>query len=149
MRERGLFVAALVIVGASTGALAGLEAGQTIDSFYTSERESRYHAEPATPATRWQEPRTYPLAPVPGTIWGQEIGRDERAFFDTGPALDTAPADDWREEPPVRVHRASVKIEEPAPVPTDAAEPDDPVDGWVDPPPAEPGAERLPKASLD
>ena len=151
MRERGLFIAALAIVGASTGALAGLEAGQTIDSFYTARPEPRYRAEPATPATMWQEPRTYPVAPPPGTIWGQEVGRDERAFFDAGPALDTAPADDWREERPVRVHRASVKVEEPAPAPTpsDAAEPDDPVDGWVEPPGAGSAAERLPQPSLN
>ena len=144
MRERGLFIAALTVLGASTGALAGLEAAQTIDSFYSASRELRYRAEPARPAAMWQEPRTYPVAPPPGTIWGQEIGRDERAFFET------PIADDLREELPVRVYRASVRTEEaePAPSLTPAAEPDDAVDGWVDPlPPEQP--DRLPQPSLD
>lgn len=137
--------AALCVAG---GAMAGLDAGRTVDSFYTTSREPLYQPIPdlTKPATPWEwDNRPVAAAPPPGTIWGQEVGADERAFFDT------EPAEEWKPEP-VRVFRASIESPPAEPVPAtqpvDVGEPDDPVDGWVDPPAVETNGEPVPQPVL-
>ena len=120
MPSKDLVIAAVVLLGVSGGALAGYEASASVDDFYTAPREPRYQAlEPAPVTTSWAtESRTFPTAPPPGSIWGAEIGRNERAFFDAGAV---------EREEPVRVHRASARTIEPV-------EPivEEPVPEWVE-----------------
>jgi hypothetical protein len=141
MTGKHLMIASIAAVALSAGALAGLDAGRNINSFYTAMREPAYRPiEPALqPASSWAtENRTFAASPPPGTIWGQEVGRDERAFFDP------STSEVWREEPPVRVHRATVReVELPEPALVEPAPSEEPVDGWVDAP-ADP--DRLPSA---
>lgn len=141
MPGKHLLIATIAVVGLSAGALVGLDAGRNVNGFYTAVREPAYRPiEPVLqPASSWAtENRTFAASPPAGTIWGQEVGRDESAFFDTGTT------EVWREEPPARVHRASVReVDLSDPAADESAPVEEPVDGWV----AAPGeTDRLPSA---
>lgn len=91
----GLAAAACV----SAGAWAGMDASRDIAGFY-------YASPPVTrpemvtvrraPLSWDRLERPIAAAPSPGLVWGEEVGREERAFFDLGPA---------EREEPVRVFR--------------------------------------------
>lgn len=153
MRARQLLIAGLAVLGIAGGAYAGLDAGRTVDSFYTVSREPRYRAIEAPtrpPSARDAGTVTFAAAPSAGTVWGLEIGRDERSFFDTA-SYETTAGDTWAAEakaaePPVRVHRAVIRPVASAvepPVVEDTIPIEEPVDGWVEAP-ADP--DRLPSA---
>ena len=104
----------------AAGTLAGLDAGAHVDRVYTTSPEVRVQPVPApTPASSWEWNETPPVAIAPaGGIWGRDIGRDERAFFDTGVG-----DDGYDQDRPVRAHRRAREVApaiEPLP-PTGAA----------------------------
>lgn len=139
-----MLLASLAVLGVAGGALAGLDAAGAVNGFYTAPREERYQPLPPAAPVPTYENRTFAAAPPAGTVWGQEVGRDERAYFADTVQAELPPelpdVDDWRPEPPVRVHRVSREVEPVIVEPPEAAP--EPVDGWVD----APGPERLPSA---
>lgn len=123
--------AAAVCVGA--GSIAGVDAVGHIDAFYRAAPGPRYASlpSPSQPVedTGWA---TYPVAAAPPL-------RYANGDFEAPVHYAADLGDAWRDEPPVRVHRASapLAVEGPLPPPDDAqvdAPRDDPVDDWVDPP---------------
>lgn len=128
---RAAIIGALAGVGLAAGAWAGMDAAAQIGIPYSALTAKSLRADgrdhPAAPIGERGD--LAPIAPPAGTIWGQDIGRDERAFF--------APDDTAREHrPAVRVHHNARDQDlqmipsEPRPnVIEDSTE-----DGWVDPP---------------
>ncbi|HEU0043650.1 hypothetical protein [Sphingomonas sp.] len=129
---RRCLLAGAAVLGLSAGAWAGFDATGQVDRFYTAAPAPVYMPIPpeprATGAWEWGS-QSLAAAPVAGTIWGREVGRDERAFFDTEDALP--------EEVPARVHRASVQQADPVAakaLPVPALDAEEPVDGYVEAP---------------
>ena len=129
--SRRNLIALAGVCGLSAGAWAGLDSAGQINGFYTTTTPVFAAIPPApksTAAWEWGQ-QGYAAPPPAGTVWGREIGPDERAFFDAGNAIG--------EEEPVRVHRASakqVKLAEPRSLPEPSLpEPsldaEEPVDG--------------------
>lgn len=127
----GAGVATLALAG---GAWAGMDAAGQVDGAYRFTPGPRWQAVAVEPVVA--PPDEWPNAPIAaapplGSIWGQGIGRAERAFFDTDVA--TMPADERLA--PVRVHRghrARTTFDQPAPVELPTVEAGDGVeDGWV------------------
>ena len=122
---QGLAGAAAVAASLAGGAWAGMDAAAQVDARYRAAPEFRLSVPVPAPVSRW-EPVVAEQAPIAapsaGSVWGQEVGRDERAFFD--PTVG--------EEPPkVRVHPERRQADEW----DDAlATADDPADEWADPP---------------
>lgn len=122
---QGLAGAALVAAGLAGGAWAGMDAAAQVDARYRAAPEFRLSVPLPAPVSRWEPAvaeQASIAAPPAGSVWGQEIGRDERAFFD--PAIG--------EEPPkVRVHRERRRADGWDDASATVAAP---VDEWADPP---------------
>lgn len=126
-----MIAGAAVLTCTAIGTAVGVDAAGQVNPSYRTASSIRWRPTPivTTQAPEWDRFET-PIAAAPppaGTLWGQEIGRDEQAFFE--------PERVWRDEPPVRVHRATVTAPAEAPLiePT-LNEKADPVDGLVDAP---------------
>lgn len=133
-----ILAGALAIGGIAAGAVAGMEAGGSIDGFYAATPPPRYRTPLVDPSTGWDGATSaaYPVSTpaVPMAIddwsdqWAQERDRDglppEASFRHRRVE---AAADDG----PVRIHRADDAV---GPDVDDAAPPDDDAeDGRVEP----------------
>lgn len=134
MSRFAMSMAALALGGVAAGAVAGMDAGGSIDGFYAASPTPRYRTPIVLPdpSTGWDgaTSATY-AATTPLAL--DELDRDDLPLSE---AFDHRPPDD---SPPVRIHRASIDqgfAEDTVVAAPEPARNDDAEDGWVDAPAA-------------
>ena len=121
---QGLAGAAAVAASLAGGAWAGMYAAAQVDARYRVALEARLSVPVPAPVSRWEPAvaeQTPIAAPSAGSVWGQEIGQDERDFFD--PTVGAEP-------PKARIYREQRQADEWDDAPATAAEQ---ADEWADP----------------
>lgn len=137
--KREVAVAALVAMGLAGGAWAGIDAAAQVDGYYRAPPPRSIRVPAATP---WRPADDAPTvaAPPAGTVWGRDIGPDERAMFDTAPERDASqPRPQYLPvervpvialpDPPVSNEGEGAWVQAPVPsVPSEEPPPDGPVE---------------------